>query len=578
MQKLSVAIITLNEERDIGRCLESVRNLADEIVVVDSFSIDKTEAICLEYGARFIQHRFEGYIEQKNYALSQASFSYVLSLDADEVLSDELKASVLQAKSNFVADGYSMNRLTNYIGTWIHHCGWYPDTKLRLFNRDKGKWGGTNPHDEFLFNEKISIQHLKGDILHYSYHSLEDHYKQIEHFTNIASRAYFEKGKKAPLLKLIFSPVVRFIRDYFFLLGFLDGKAGFKICYLSAGATYKKYNKLRNIAKTIIISRTDSLGDVVLTLPMAGAIKRQNPDTRIIFLGSTYSKSIAETSEFIDEFVNFDDISKKTVKEQIAFFKTLKADAIIHVFPNQEIARLAKKSGIPIRIGTSHRIFHFSTCNRLLNLGRKNAELHEAQLNLKLLTPLYIKHDYNLNEIPELYGFTNYCELDDKLKKLLSGKRKNIILHPKSKGSAREWGLNNFSKLIDLIPANDFKIFITGTKDEGDLMSDFLKKHENKIIDLTGRLSLDELISFISKADALVATSTGPLHIAAAAGIKAIGIYAPMRPIHPGRWKPLGKNADYLVLNKECNDCKDGSICECILSISEEQVFKKLIN
>jgi len=168
--------------------------------------------------------------------------------------------------------------------------------------------------------------------------------------------------------------------------------------------------------------------------------------------------------------------------------------------------------------------------------------------------------------------------LDDKLKKLLSGKRKNIILHPKSKGSAREWGLNNFSKLIDLIPANDFKIFITGTKDEGDLMSDFLKKHENKIIDLTGRLSLDELISFISKADALVATSTGPLHIAAAAGIKAIGIYAPMRPIHPGRWKPLGKNADYLVLNKECNDCKDGSICECILSISEEQVFKKLIN
>ena len=247
MQKLSVAIITLNEERDIGRCLESVQGLADEIVVVDSFSTDKTEAICLKYGARFIQHQFEGYIEQKNFALSQTSFQYVLSLDADEALSEELKVSVLQTKSNFTADGYNMNRLTNYTGTWIHHCGWYPDTKLRLFNRDKGKWGGTNPHDEFRFDGPATTEKLKGDILHYSYHSLEDHYRQIEHFTDIASRAYFDKGKKAPLLKLIFSPVVRFIRDYFFLLGFLDGKAGLRICYLSAGATFKKYRKLRKI-------------------------------------------------------------------------------------------------------------------------------------------------------------------------------------------------------------------------------------------------------------------------------------------------------------------------------------------
>jgi len=247
MQKLSVAIITLNEERDIARCLESVRDIADEIVVVDSFSTDKTESICSQYGARFIRHKFEGYIEQKNYALSQTTFQYVLSLDADEALSEELKTSVLQAKSGFRADGYTMNRLTNYIGTWIHHCGWYPDTKLRLFNRDKGKWDGINPHDEFRFFEKASILKLKGDLLHYSYHSLRDHHKQIEHFTSIAAKAYFEKGKKAPLIKLIFSPPVRFVRDYFFLLGVLDGKAGLRICYLSAGATFKKYKKLRKI-------------------------------------------------------------------------------------------------------------------------------------------------------------------------------------------------------------------------------------------------------------------------------------------------------------------------------------------
>jgi len=247
MVKLSVVIITFNEEKNIGRCLDSIGDVADEIVVVDSNSTDSTEKICKSFGVRFIQHDFAGYIEQKNYALKQAKFKYVLSLDADEALSDQLKASILKVKLNIDADGYTMNRLTNYVGTWVHHCGWYPDTKLRLFNREKGAWGGINPHDEFRFSKKTKIKHLAGDILHYSYHSIEDHYSQVEHFTNIASKAYFEKGKKATTFKLVFSPAFKFIRDYFFLLGFLDGKVGFKICWISAGATRKKYTKLKKL-------------------------------------------------------------------------------------------------------------------------------------------------------------------------------------------------------------------------------------------------------------------------------------------------------------------------------------------
>ena len=249
MIQLSVVIITLNEEKNIARCLDSVKDIADEIVIVDSYSTDNTETICKSYNTRFIQHAFVGYIEQKNYALTQTKFKYVLSLDADEALSDRLIASILQIKSNFEADGYTMNRLTNYIDTWIHHCGWYPDTKLRLFNRNKGKWGGINPHDEFRFTDKAKTKHLKGDILHYSYHTLQDHYKQIDHFTDIAAKAYFEKGKRAPIFKLIFSPIFKFIRDYFFLLGFLDGKVGLRICWISAGATHTKYRKLKNLYK-----------------------------------------------------------------------------------------------------------------------------------------------------------------------------------------------------------------------------------------------------------------------------------------------------------------------------------------
>ena len=329
--------------------------------------------------------------------------------------------------------------------------------------------------------------------------------------------------------------------------------------------------------KSIILSRTDSLGDVILSLPLAGAVKKYDSAIKVIFLGKTYSKAIIETSDFVDEFIDYDEITRLSTKEQISEFRNLKADAIVHVFPNKEIAKLAKKANIPVRIGTSHRMFHLLTCNKLPNFTRKNSNLHEAQLNFKLLEPLGIKADYSLDKIPDLYGYNNFPVLDDRLQNLISAKRFNLILHPKSKGSAREWGLENFSKLVELLPENEYKIFVTGTQEEGNLMSKFLEKYKERITDLTGRMSLEELVSFISKADALVAASTGPLHIAAATGIKAIGIFAPMRPIHPGRWKPLGKQADYLVLDKEnCTDCKDGGVCTCIMSVEAQQVADKL--
>ena len=329
--------------------------------------------------------------------------------------------------------------------------------------------------------------------------------------------------------------------------------------------------------KSIILSRTDSLGDVILSLPLAGAIKKHNAEIKVIFIGRTYSESVIKTSDFVDEFINFDELLKKNKTEQIKIFRNYKADAIIHVFPNKEIAKLAKKAKIHIRIGTSHRMFHLLTCNKKPNFTRKNSDLHESQLNFKLLEPLEIKTNYSLNEIPDLYGYNNFAEIDEKLQNLISNKRFNLIIHPKSKGSAREWGLDNFSKLIELLPENEYKIFVTGTQEEGNLMKDFLEKHKGRIIDLTGRMSLEELISFISKANALVAASTGPLHIAAATGIKAIGIFAPMRPIHPGRWKPIGKKADYLVLDKEnCTDCKAGGVCHCIMDISANEVLAKL--
>lgn len=250
MPEISVVIITYNEERNIARCLDSVKEIADDIVVVDSFSTDKTEEICKAKGARFVQHKFEGHIEQKNWAITQAKFPHVLSLDADEALSDELKKSIIAVKNNWTKDGYYMNRLTNYCGKWIYHCGWYPDRKLRLWDSRKGMWKGVNPHDKYEMNEGDNVTgFLKGDILHYSYNALEDHYKQVEYFTTISSKELFDKGKKAGILFMLFAPVVKFIRDYIIKLGFLDGGAGFTISRISAYATYLKYKKLQTLWK-----------------------------------------------------------------------------------------------------------------------------------------------------------------------------------------------------------------------------------------------------------------------------------------------------------------------------------------
>jgi glycosyltransferase involved in cell wall biosynthesis len=249
MPEISVVIITLNEELNIERCLQSVREIADEIVVVDSFSTDRTEEICLKHGVKFSCHPFEGYKEQKNYVISRASNDHVLLIDADEALSEDLLASILSVKKQWTHDGYSFNRLNNYCGQWIRHSGWYPDRKIRLFDRRKASVGGRNPHDEIVMIKGSTIKHLKGDLLHYTYLSVEDHIRQINRFTEIQARENMNRGKMASYFSILFSPPFKFIRHYFFRLGFLDGYYGYLICRNSAYSTFLKHAKLKAMWK-----------------------------------------------------------------------------------------------------------------------------------------------------------------------------------------------------------------------------------------------------------------------------------------------------------------------------------------
>ena len=330
--------------------------------------------------------------------------------------------------------------------------------------------------------------------------------------------------------------------------------------------------------RQIVISRTDAIGDVILTLPMAGLIKTLMPTCRITFLGRTYTEPIIKRSAFIDEFINWDKLSSLSIKERTRLFSSYSFDVIIHVFPFKPIAKLAKQAKIPIRIGTSHRFYHLFNCNKLINLGRKNADLHESQLNLKLLQPIGIDKKCTLKEIPALYGFSKENPNSSPLKDSIDPERFNLILHPTSRGSAREWGLENFSRLIELLPKNKFKIFVTGTNNDKALIEGKLLKKHLEITDLTGKLSLEELVNFISYCDGLVSASTGPLHIAAALGKHALGLYSPMRPIHPERWAPIGKKATFFALNKQCNKCKNNHHCPCIEAIQPQEVIDSLMS
>lgn len=240
--KISAVVITLNEEANLPGCLSSLQKVADEIVVLDSFSTDNTIAVATQMGARVFQEKFNGYTAQKNKAVALAAYDMVLSLDADEVLSEELQQRILQEKQQAsLADAYTMNRLNFYCGKAIKTCGWYPDKKIRFWNRKKGGWQGGLVHEQMQMNPRANIAFLQGDILHYTYPTHEAMLQQVEAFATLAAKQLQHKSLLALFIKLLFSPVVKFIRCYILLAGFTEGLTGWHICYQQSREVFLKY-------------------------------------------------------------------------------------------------------------------------------------------------------------------------------------------------------------------------------------------------------------------------------------------------------------------------------------------------
>ena len=248
--KITAVIITLNEEKNIQKCIDSVKDVVEEIVVVDSFSTDKTEEICKNNGVRFLQRQWGGYGNQKNWGNEQAAYDYILSLDADERLSDGLKKAILAIKKKWRYDVYSFNRLWHFNGQKLKYSK-YPDRQFRLFDRRKTEWSENMVHEKIITDNGITVKRINKDIIHYSEENIHDLTNTLNNYSALSARYSFKLGKKPNVFKLIFSPVFSFIRNYFIKLGFLDGFSGYVFSVNMAHYSFLKYAKRIELYKTV---------------------------------------------------------------------------------------------------------------------------------------------------------------------------------------------------------------------------------------------------------------------------------------------------------------------------------------
>ena len=322
----------------------------------------------------------------------------------------------------------------------------------------------------------------------------------------------------------------------------------------------------------LIISRTDNIGDVVLTLPLAGYLKTLYPSLRIGFICRGYAAAVVRQCRAIDYVLEVEQLG-----DAAASLGATGVDTIIFAKPDRRLAKAARQAKITQRVGTSHRLFNWLYCNRLAHFSRVKSDLHEAQLNFALLRPLGIDFIPTLAQIPALYQLD---ALPYRGPVELPNDGFNLILHPKSNGNGREWPITHFADLARaLLPQRGMRLFVTGSAAEGN----WLEQHGQDLLGVAnvtnacGKLTLGELAAFLAAADGLIASGTGPLHMSAALGQRTLGLFPPVKPIHPGRWGALGVQARDLCLPVACGACGDGATCACMAGITPASVAQVVL-
>ena len=542
---LSAVIITKNEQRNLSRCLQSLEGVADEVVVVDSGSMDGTVELAKEAGARVLQRDWTSYADQKNWANQQATHPYILSLDADESLSDALRLELLAWKGNVPANlvAWDMPRLTSYVGQWIRHGGWYPDRKIRLFKAGTGQWGTAHPdvvlHEAWrpFDQHRGALGRFQGDILHHSYHDHSEHLRQWAKFSTLGAKDAMALGKSSHVFKPWGRPVFQWVKQWLIQSGWRDGKAGWNIARWSALSAHWKWRQVLCPlqVRRVAIVRTDALGDNVLTLPMAGALKAYNTGIEVIWICREYARPVANRCTHIDEIRVWsgDDSTADSLFEGL--------DAVLFAFPEPVLLKAAHRAKVPIRVATGRRIHALRWANRWEWRGRKRSSRHETYHSLRLLGQLHVPAHHRFPDPVdwwELAGFRP-AERPSTNDGVLPG-----VLHVGNHGSATGWALKRFGELARLMIQAGHPVVFTGTKAEGEQVGDWIREEgfdDHPQVTLAfGTMNLDELMDMLGRCAWLVASSTGPLHLAAIQGTPVVGIYLPDRPFWPKRWAPIG--------------------------------------
>ena len=250
MRKIAAAIISFNEEKNIERCIKGLLNCVDEIVVLDSYSTDRTKEICHQYKVRFIQDKWEGYAQTKNKLNDLIDADYIFSIDADEVPCKTLQSEILKLKELENNHVYVLNRITNYCGQWIRYCGWYPEYKMRIFPKSKARWEGEFVHERLTFDKSIDVTHLKGHLEHYSYYNTKEHQERAKKYALLGAQQYYKQGKKYSFYQSSMSALAKYVNILILKKGILDGRKGFQIAKISAAANYLKYEELKKLSRS----------------------------------------------------------------------------------------------------------------------------------------------------------------------------------------------------------------------------------------------------------------------------------------------------------------------------------------
>ena len=550
---LSVVIITKNEEHNLPRCLASVRGVAEEVIVVDSGSEDKTVQIAQAHGARVYDREFHSYADQKNWASEKATQPFVLSLDADEALSDPLVDELLlwkQNTSNGEQKAWSMPRLTSYCGTWIRNGGWYPDRKIRLWAKGCGQWStdrkGDVLHEAWVPREGLQIESFASDLLHYSYHSTEDHLRQLSKFAWLGAVDASNAGRGSSRLKPFVRAGFQWLKQFVFQSGWRDGWAGFEVARWSAVAAYWKWTIVRKsapfkTAKRIGVVRTDALGDNVVSLPIAGALKAMLPEVEIVWICRPYARRVAARSVVVDEVRCWDE-SSEDVNSWLALFNDL--DAVIFAFPEPKLMWVAARANVQTRVATGRRWSGFLWANHRSFRSRRARQEHETMQGLRLLHHLSIPARYLFPRFRDWHALTGLSRPSTVTSNngIEFPIEQSIVLHPGNHGSANGWPLERFELLAEKLVQAGHHVIVTGSENEREFLGSWIERVEShaQMMNAVGRWTLDEFMDALASARVVVASSTGPLHLASALGTPTVGLYRASAPFWPERWAPLG--------------------------------------